>query len=223
MIIKKYDIRKVLFFILCQVIFSCILSLFCGIISSTPDYKGTTRGVNLIMGANDNMNGTYNSDVFNKGKMGYIHDKTNVYEKDSIWTLRSIQWIKSHKIKFLSYMPIKLFRLWGGDYYSDINFNISSVTSLNVKILKICIFSFFYYMSCFLFLVGIFALRKKILGVYGIILIPLVLASLMHCVLYGGMRYHYPYIPIFIFYASKGLLYLLDKINIQYKKEKKLV
>ena len=60
-------------------------------------------------------------------------------------------------------------------------------------------------------LIGLWKLRKKIWGYWGVFLLPIILACGMHCVLYGGMRYHYPYVPIMILYATIGLMSFKDK------------
>lgn len=52
---------------------------------------------------------------------------------------------------------------------------------------------------------------KKNMGILGSICSAYYLACGMHCVLYGGMRYHYSYVPIMILYATIGLMSFKDK------------
>lgn len=53
-------------------VFSTVLSLIISSNTAAKDASGSTLGVNLIMGANDHMNGTVNDEVFKKGDIGYI-------------------------------------------------------------------------------------------------------------------------------------------------------
>lgn len=48
-------------------VFSTGLSLIISSNTAAKDASGSTLGVNLIMGANDHMNGTVNDEVFKKG------------------------------------------------------------------------------------------------------------------------------------------------------------
>lgn len=110
-------------------------------------------------------------------------------------------------------------RLWWGDNYMDLPLNnvATSNTSLYSKLelckraFRIVGFSLFYYITFFLMLVGLWKLRKKIWGYWGVFVLPIILACGMHCVLYGGMRYHYSYVPIMILYATIGLMSFKDK------------
>ena len=60
-------------------------------------------------------------------------------------------------------------------------------------------------------IVALWRLRKKLWGYWGVFLLPVILACGMHGILYGGMRYHYPYVPIVILYATIGLMSFKDK------------
>ena len=52
-----------------------LLILFNYRINGTTNIVATTSGINLIIGANDDINGTYTNKVFQKGKIGYIENK----------------------------------------------------------------------------------------------------------------------------------------------------
>ena len=65
--------------VLLYFVFSTGLSLIVSSNTAAKDASGSTLGINLIMGANDHMNGTVNDEVFKKGDIGYIEKNTNVY------------------------------------------------------------------------------------------------------------------------------------------------
>ena len=79
-------------------IMTLLLILFNYRINGTTNIVATTSGINLIIGANDDINGTYTNKVFQKGKIGYIENPSeyNVFQKDSIYMTRSKGWIKEN-------------------------------------------------------------------------------------------------------------------------------
>lgn len=70
-----------------------------------------------------------------------------------------------------------------------------------------------YYIVLMLSAPGLIAFDRRLRGVAGLPLIPLIGGFCIHALMYGGVRYHYPYIPILIFYASVGLISLTGKIQ----------
>ena len=215
-LIIKYSWKYLCCYIISLVLFTSIINWGISHITAAHNAKGSTLGYNLIMGANDDMNGTVNFKVFEKGNLGFIENirEVDVYNKDLIWRERAINWILDNPVKYLSYIPIKLGRLWWGDHYMDLplkNLESSDLNKLSNKVIflravKIIVLSLGYYVVIGFALYGIWRKRKQILGYWGIFILPLILASGMHCVLYGGMRYHYPYVPILLLYACVGIM-----------------
>ena len=168
MYFKNFGWKRIVVYCISYFVFSTGLSLIISSNTAAKDASGSTLGVNLIMGANDHMNGTVNDEVFKKGDIGYIEKNTNVYQKDSIWKSHAIQWIAQHPVKYVSYVPIKMARLWWGDNYMDLPLNnlATSNTSLYSKLelckraFRIVGFSLFYYITFFLMLIGLWKLRK---------------------------------------------------------------
>ena len=80
--------------------------------------------------------------------------------------------------------------------------------------MRVVAFSLVYYVVMVLFALALWKLRRRLLGYWGIFLIPVVLGSAMHMVLYGAPRYHYPYMPIVIMYASMAALMLEKKTHL---------
>ena len=219
MYMKDFGWKRICIYCISYLIMSYGLSLLVSNNTAARNSSGSTLGVNLIMGANNHMNGTYNDEVFQKGNIGYVSKKIDVYQKDSLWRTNAISWIALHPIKYISYVPIKIIRLWWGDYYMDLPLNnmIKSQTlsyskwEFYKRCMKIIFYSLFYYVSFFFMIVALWRLRKKLWGYWGVFLLPVILACGMHGILYGGMRYHYPYVPIVILYATIGLMSFKDK------------
>lgn len=160
---------------------------------------GSTGGVNLIMGANDHADGSYNGEVFRPGNPGYINPESgmDVFAKDSLWMAEAKLWIKENPARFIAFAPVKLARLWAGDCYHDLVLRPGALP-VWVKVLT----SLPYYMIFGLALWGIWLKRRELTGAWGIYLLPVLLACAMHALMYGGMRYHYPFMPILILFAS---------------------
>lgn len=220
MLYKKYNYKHLLTYMFSLVISSSLLSLWNYNRTGYSFMQTSTGGANLIIGNNDNMNGSFKDNIFEKGGCGYIadFDKCDVFKKDSIWKSRAIKWIIKNKTKFIKYIPVKIGRLWVGDCYYEqaltdfVPFDMNKETSnKNSHITNIIICSIGYYLCWILALIGLWNIRKKLLGFWGIFTLPLLLGTLMHGIMYGGMRYHYPYMPILILYAAICLYLLLYK------------
>lgn len=106
MYFKNFGWKRIMVYCISYFVFSTGLSLIISSNTAAKDASGSTLGVNLIMGANDHMNGTVNDEVFKKGDIGYIEKNANVYQKDSIWKSHAIQWIAQHPIKLLNMYPM---------------------------------------------------------------------------------------------------------------------
>lgn len=72
MYFKNFGWKRIVVYCLSYFVFSTVLSLIISSNTAAKDASGSTLGVNLIMGANDHMNGTVNDEVFKKGDIGYI-------------------------------------------------------------------------------------------------------------------------------------------------------
>ena len=219
---NKYKLIHYLYFAGSFIVFYLILNVGVVKFTSARNQEGTTLGVNLIMAANEDANGAYNDIVFEKGKIGYLEKKYNVYEKDSVWKSRSINWIKNNPIKYIKPIPFKILYLWGGDSYvfTTLDDNQREYTKEESRfsgLTKSIFLSLGYYLCLLLSFVGVWKLGRKIYGYWGIFLLPIILATGMHCILYSAMRYHYSYVPILIFYAVIGILSIKYK-NINFLK-----
>ena len=200
-------------------------------------YQSTTFGVNFLMSANDNGDGSY-MDITQKGEAGYIEPqkaKNMIFKDyDKHFTELSLKWIMKNPLKYLAQKPAKLFYLYATETYSGsayfnnkiatggIDYIKSLVTKLskrsNEKILIgdiMIIFNQIWYMLLgVLAVVGVLlkSIRKKYKILYAYLLI-MVLGTGITLIVVGGARYHFPYLPIIMMYASIALETLLKKNN----------
>jgi hypothetical protein len=218
-------------------IFTCLFTIAYFTHRNFPDYSFTasTGGVNMIMGANDDATGGYSTVVYGEGKIGYIpnlmdttkivplysgqtvegeHVKAYIYTEsltyhqvDSIYRTRAITWIKSHPLKWLSYLPVKLVRMF---YTSKIELPtvnqqyFNPMVNLLVKLWNALLTQGIFLIS----LVGLFfPLRKNKRIVY--LLIPIILSVAVSVITVGAPRYNYPFLNLMIVFA----LYTAIQIN----------
>lgn len=131
--------------------------------------------------------------------------------------IEAVSWIAGHPADYIALMPEKVFRLWCSDDYSDMSLDPKYIpgdkSGRTAMIVRIVSRSAVYYAVLVLSLFGMFAFGRHLWGVSGLPLIPLVGACCIHALMYGAVRYHYPYVPILIFYASVGLIFLVGKIR----------
>lgn len=205
-IIKHYRIWSYLAFALAMMCTMAVVYQFNKSNCGTGFVAASTGGVNLIMGANDHMNGTYNDKVFAPDMPGDITGREmDVFKKDSLWKAEAVKWIKANPLKYAKYIPIKISRLWIADYYHDLVLTPGGISTLSKIALSIP-----YYLILCLAMAGIYLKRKMLWSVFGLTLLPLLGICAMHGLLYGGMRYHYPAIPILIMFAAIATYSLLN-------------
>lgn len=220
MVFKKYGVKYIMTFVSSFALFYVILSLAVVNCTDAQQLKGATGGVNLIMGANDDMSGRYEPIVFSEGKSGFIYnsERYDVYQKDSILTSRALSWVKEHPIKYLAYAPLKALYLYFQDVYWN-SFFENHADNNNLKLFKsqipiskaivIVLRNLGYYILIIITIIGLFKAwksereQKIYLGIY---MLPLLLNTLMIMAIVGAPRYHYITNPILILYAVLGIL-----------------
>lgn len=181
-----------------------------------PLSGSTTKGTNMIMGCFDGADGGYCDDAFLPGNAGYIDPALhyNVVQTDSALTRRSVDWIMQNPGRFAALAPAKVYRLWGGDVYSHKLFIDGEDTmSTPLKMLL----SIPYYIMLLLAVGGLWLWRRKLWGIAGIIILPVLAGTAMHMLMYGGMRYHYPMMPCLIFFAAVALSRIATGLNLKFK------
>lgn len=182
--------------------------------------QSTTSGNNLIQTAHDKAYGGIMTSIAsdNAGPM-YIKNASRytVFQKDSIWTSRSLIWIKSHPGRY-AYLFVKK---WGGLYLEDswadrpLTGQQGSVNAYVVKSMdrEVLIHRFFwmgvksitYYAVLLLFLVGLWMNRRNLFSPVGLLFLILLMGTAANCLFVVGPRYHYPYMFVLVMFAADAL------------------
>lgn len=205
-----------------------IIMTFTYINSGKFIYQPTVASGNLLIGANDDADGSYDNVVFKEGHAGYIDPekkKTMSYEEiNSVYSKAATEWIKENPLKYISLMPRKLLYFFVSETYSgDVYFNNGIQTGGAVYIREVLsilhgdgdrtlqtgdvliIYTQIFYMFVFaLFIAGvIFSAAKgywrSMSFLYGLIIIGAFISMLT----VGGARYHFPYLPTMIISAAQ--------------------
>ena len=164
---------------------------------------------------NDDAKGYYDTEVFGEGKIGYIDDKAgySVFEKDSMWKSAALAWAKDNPGKVAALAPKKLYYLWSRDVdlKSDLEGDGADVTDAGGygSYIYRVLYSIPYLLVMLAGVAGVWVKRRGLWGRWGIFLLPLLLGCAMHTLLYGGVRYHYPYMPVVLLFASVGTAYFI--------------
>lgn len=193
-------------------------------------YQAQTMGVNMLMGNNDDADGSYDNTVFGEGKIGYVsEDERGVtYQvRDAFYKRQAVDWIVHHIPRFLQLIPRKLFYFLSTDTYGGTPYfggctetdNLPYLLELKDVLLGrggrglafgdvVVIFSQLMYMAVFVLFAAdiVFAFRRgtwvRMLPFWGIFALACGIAVLT----VGAPRYHMPYLPIFAMGAADVLL-----------------
>ena len=195
------------------------------------EFTSTTGPVNLLIGANDDATGGFNSTVFEKGKAGYIGnpDSMTFIQKGDFYQDAALSWITKHPAKWLSLAPLKFVHTFGWDDISlsyllgfgDTNFakvvkiiitennfdkalpNSNTISKL-IYLFILFVSHLFYYLILICILLAIYNLFKKKLMNEGTILILIfsLFSILMIMIAVGTPRYKYPILIMLIPFAA---------------------
>lgn len=198
------------------------------------EFTSTTGPINLLLGANHDATGGFNSKVLGTGKAGFIDDSTRItyIERGEFYKNRAISWIEENPEKWLMLTPMKLFHtfLWddislssllGFDdtnfarviriIFTEGDFNKalpdSTVFEKFIYLLVLVFSHMYYFFLIIVVIAGIYNYfkRKKSNEAINLILIFCVLAILMIMVTVGAPRYKYPVIILMIPIAADYL------------------
>lgn len=206
MFLHKFNVRSYVFLLFPLIISIFIIGEYTKIHTGYFNWQATSGGLNLIIGANDGMNGRHSTIVFRKGNMGYIENKERFTytERDSIWKSRSINWIRENPVKYAEYIPLKIFRMWRGDnfLYGNLLQKDGKIIPKKQRIFSDVCFGLPYYLIISMFFLSLALLWKEKDKNLFILLLPLVLGTLLQGLIYGSPRYHYPYMPVILIFAA---------------------
>jgi hypothetical protein len=187
-------------------------------------YQSTTSGVNLLIGANDDARGNFNSGsvVFEEGKIGYLNNPADMtfQERNSFYTTQAVNWIKENPTRYISMIPTKLFYLFSTNTYSfSPIYNNEEVTSSEIYIRNVIDKALRLELSwreyvvilnqCLYMLILVFAvvsvtlyIKKKMYTQTAMLIMLVILGTGMTIVTVGGARYHYPFLPVFLIFSG---------------------
>ncbi|MBQ7541837.1 MAG: hypothetical protein IJT44_06050 [Clostridia bacterium] len=196
------------------------ISLFTYRSSGEFVYQPTVSSGNLLIGSNEDADGSYDEIVFSPGKAGYIppQEKAQMTYKqiNARYSAAAKQWIRENPGRYLALMPKKLFYMYimdtySGDVYFDNDVKTSGreyVTELLAAVrgqgrtltwgdAVICWGQAFYMLTFALFLCGVIRSMRRgywrsLSFLYGVFLI----GTAMTMLTVGSGRYHFPYLPI---------------------------
>ena len=195
------------------------------------NYQSTTSGYNLIMGANDDADGSYDNTVFKEGNIGHISnwDSLTFGQRDVFWRNQAIDWIKENPAKWILLIPYKAINLFLLDLYALTPFSGDMSNEVESKAYLLSMFKnfpnwkfinwlmvynqLFYYTILVLSLIGIsksVRVRNKVaisLNIFLFFMIAITLAVV------GGGRYHYPMMPLLILFAAYYISLKINKSN----------
>ena len=203
------------------------------------EFTSTTGPINLLLGANDDATGGFNSTVLGKGKIGYIeHPESMTYIlKGDFYKERAVQWITENPGRWLLLAPMKLLHTFGWDDVSIssllgsddtnfarvmkivfIEFNFDKAlpnTSTGYKIFYLSVLTLhhlFYYFVLFAVIAGIvkYFKSKKYIEYINLIIFFSIIATLMIMVTVGAPRYKYPMFILLLPFAAN---YLIEKLK----------
>ncbi len=227
MIYNKFNFKKYMQLIGASLALVALIGTFAYYQCGNFIFQASTSSINLLMGANDDADGSYNNTVFNEGNIGYIsdEDKSEFDYKDysAYYKRAALDWIKDNPAKYLRLIPVKLFYLFSTDTYSaqsffDNTINTSGKNYLvrlkDILLLKsgvapafgdaVAIFTQLGYMALVMLFMAstVFVLKKGIWRTVLPLYVIFVLGTVMTIITVGGARYHFPYLPIFIIMSS---------------------
>jgi hypothetical protein len=198
------------------------------------EYTSTTGPINLLLGANDNATGAFNSTVLETDKAGFIEnpDSLTYLQKGEFYKEQAFKWIAENPGKWLLLGPMKLLHTFAWD---DVSLS-SLVGMANVnfaRVMKIILLEYdfdkaipdsttfykalylsililhhlFYYFLLIAILAGVYKyLRKRKYNKnINLILLFCAIAILMIMITVGAPRYKYPMFILLLPFAANYL------------------
>jgi hypothetical protein len=218
--------RKLIFALVgCYILLIVLIGITSYIHTGYFIYQSTTSGYNLVMGANDDADGSFDATCFQEGKIAYlppeISDTMTFAEKDNYYKRIAIDWILRNPIKWLLLFPRKIFYMYGTEeFYSRLLFSNDAIKvshaeyiiSMPNRIFSgkanftdfYMIYSQITYMTILIGFVIciIFEVKRRGYAKFMPLIAVFFIGSSITLVVVGGARYHVPFEPILIIFAA---------------------
>jgi 4-amino-4-deoxy-L-arabinose transferase-like glycosyltransferase len=242
-IFKKETVyKKILFYLTGFLLFIFSFGFFTQSNFEKFIYTSTNGPGNLLIGANDYTTGGFKDEVFREGNPAYIENpRTKTYiEKGKFWQSLAINWIKENPVKWISYIPSKLFHTFAWDeisvslltyskdwdLYKAVKY-VAGNKSLNglfegksfafkASFVSIQFFHHLYYfVLMFLIIYGILLAYRNNVNKEALRLLCsfIFLNLLLHMVVFGSPRFKYPYLIASLPYAAYFIQNYLKQRN----------
>lgn len=213
MIYKKYGWKRITTYIAGCVAAIAVIINFNYNLTGYSFFSSSTLGVNMLQGANNDSKGYYNNYPSVSDEIDSMILGKNVFEIDSIHREYALTWIKNNPEHWIQLIGPKLDHEFRPSTYLHIGRKNAHIIDQNKNPDKIFVIIFKVY--CYLYQYGLLILticglwirRKKLSGIDGIILLPLLGGLALTILTVGNARYHLPYIPIMIYFAVWSLKY----------------
>jgi hypothetical protein len=184
-------------------------------------FQSSVSGVNLIQTANDKAYGGVATSLFiDTTSIAYIQNASSYtfLQKDSIWKMRAIEWIKQNPFKFAKLYFIKFAGLYSEDSWPDrpllggaafVNkYIVDNKMSSSVfwkEMFNRGLKSIVYYFVLIAFFYSIIINRKSLFSEKGIILMVLVIGTFITNIFPVSPRYHYSFLFVIVLFAAYGI------------------
>lgn len=222
------------------IVFLIIFSSFIKFNFGHFEVSSTTGPINLLLGANEDATGAFNSTVLQKNHAGYIEflDSLTYLQKGEFYQRQAVDWIIENPVRWILLAPMKLFHTFAWD-----DISISSLLKINdtnfARIMKIILLEYdinkaipntstfykifylsililhhlFYYLLIISIISGIYKFVKNNLSSEGtnLILNFCIIVIIMIMITVGAPRYKYPMFILLFPFAS---FYLSTKFRI---------
>lgn len=236
---KKFELNKILIYA-GTVIFIIGFGFFTYSNFGRFEFTSTTGPINLLLGANDDATGGFNSKALEVGKAGFIDDSITItyIQRSEFYKEQAFSWIEQNPEKWLMLAPMKIIHTFAWDDISlsallgfddtnlarviriiftegDLNKALpdSSVFEKFIYLLVLVISHIYYFFLVIVVIAGIhnYFTRKESIETINLILIFCAVAILMIMVTVGTPRYKYPVIILMMPIAAN---YLAEKFRI---------
>lgn len=221
MIVRNFGWQKIIAYIVtCFAGYIAVVSFNYGI-TGYRFFSASTLGTNVLIGANDDCIGMYNTaDSSDSIILPQLPGK-NVFQIDSIDKAYAKDWIKANPGRWISLAAPKVFyHLYPGTW-TDMGRDAYDPAMPDNKsfppfVYGIKAWAHIYGWSLLAFaLIGIWIRRRKLWGVDGVILLPWLAGIALTILTVGSPRYNMPYVPIMIYFAVWTLLTIFERLKFE--------
>lgn len=193
MIVKRYGVRDIAIYAVSIGIGFIMVGEINRAVSGRFFISSTTLGINMLIGANDDCEGGYNSAVLSDELDNELIG-LDAFGCDSAYRTHAMEWIKEHPGKW-ALLSVKKIRYQIGTEHPAW---LPDALNYGLHFIFLC-----------LVLAGIIIKGRDLTGVSEAVLLPLIGSVALAVLTVGHPRYNYPFMPCLVYFASAACLRLL--------------